>query len=67
MHLNEPWCYEVDLIALKSDFCVICLILIYFLLYFIMTKKPLLYLMLNSANETYDLKLSPNYALYKGR
>ena len=30
----KQWRYEVDLFALKSDFCVICFILIYILLYY---------------------------------
>ena len=33
VHFNEQ-CNEVDLFALKSDFCLICLILIHILLYF---------------------------------
>ena len=29
VHLDEQWCYEVNPFALKSDFHVICLMLIY--------------------------------------
>ena len=37
VHVIEQRCYKVDLFALKSDICVTCLILIYILLYFILT------------------------------
>ena len=33
MHLIEQWWNEVDLFAPKSDFCLICLILVHILLY----------------------------------
>ena len=43
MLLNEQWRYEVDLFALKSDFCIICFIHIYIMLYFIMTINVVLF------------------------
>ena len=51
VHLIEQWCYDVDLFAPKSDFCVICLILIYILQYYMMTLNVIL-LYINSENET---------------
>ena len=50
MNLIEQWHYEVDPFALKSEFCVICVLLIYILLYFILTKM-LFYSMKNSENK----------------
>ena len=32
LHVIEQWRYEVDLFALKSDFCIICFIHIYIML-----------------------------------
>ena len=55
MNLIEQWHYEVDPFALKSEFCVICVLLIYILLYFILTKM-LLYSMKNSENKNVWLK-----------
>ena len=51
----KQWRYdsEVDLLALKSDFNVICFILIYINLYTRMTIM-LFYSMLNGENKTYD-------------
>ena len=43
MHLTKQWRYDVDLFALESDFCIICLILIYLILYFIMTINVVLF------------------------
>ena len=45
MHLIDQWRYDVYPFARKSDICVICVILIYILLYFKMTftlMKPVL-------------------------
>ena len=42
VHLIEQWCYDIDLFAPKSDFCVICLILIYILQYYMMTLNVIL-------------------------
>ena len=43
VHLSEQWCYEVYLFALTSDFCIICFLLIYIILYFIITINVVLF------------------------
>ena len=56
VHLIEQSCCEVDLFAFKSGFCVICLILIYILQYFMMTTNVVIfymYIYLKSENNTY--------------
>ena len=42
VHLIEQWSYDIDLFAPKSDFGVICLILIYILQYYMMTLNVIL-------------------------
>ena len=43
VHLIKQWYTEVDLFELKSDLCVICLILIYNLRYFIIAINVVLF------------------------
>ena len=43
VHRSDQWRYQVDLFALKCDFCVICFILIYILLYSVITINGVLF------------------------
>ena len=62
MHLNEPWCYEVDIFALIDvhPILVKCNLLdplLYFPIFYYDNKCC------SSANETYDIKNFPNNVL----
>ena len=43
VHPREQWFYECNIFALKSDFCEICIIQGYILLYSIMTINFVLF------------------------
>ena len=62
MHLNDPWCYEVDLFALTHvhPILITCNLLdplLYFPIFYNDNKCC------SSANEIYDIKFFPNNVL----